>query len=393
MHPPRAGLISIDPDRKWIGGRYYLHHLVRSVASLPEDERLALFDVWWQHGPADDPFAEVRPLLAGRRVLEMPRTFASRLTRKLRRTIHQWQDARDLFHAAGIDVIFPITPCESPGIPFVFWIPDLQYRVLPHLFSDEMQEWYRQHNERNGTAADLIAVSSEAGKRDLEEFFPQFAAKTRVLHFCSIPTEEWFAVDPRQAAEKHGLPAKFFVLSNQFSHHKNHMVAFEALKLLREEHGIRATIACTGSTFGFRGDDYLQRVESFLREHDLAASIRILGLISRDEQVALMRRSIGMLQPSTFEGWSTVVEDAKSLGKRILLSDIAVHREQAPANGTFLPLDDAAAWAAAMAAVWTSRDPGPHASEEEAGAAYIAGAKVETGRAFVRILREAVDGR
>jgi hypothetical protein len=33
-----------------------------------------------------------------------------------------------------------------------------------------------------------------------------------------------------------------------------------------------------------------------------------------------------------FEGWSTVVEDAKSLNKFIFLSDIPVHREQNPLN-------------------------------------------------------------
>ena len=389
----RAGLVSIDPDQKWIGGRYYLHHLVRAVASLPPEERVEILDLWWQSAPEDDPFADVRPLLAGRRVIALPERLGRRIRRKLRRTLHGWYDARDLFLDAGIDVIFPIAPCADPGIAFVFWIPDLQYRRLPELFSDDMQTWYERHNVENGMAADLIVVSSEEGRRDLEHFFPRFAPKARVLHFCSIPTDDWWALDPAAVAAKYDLPAKFFVLSNQFSHHKNHMVVFEALRLLRDAHGIAATIACTGSTYGFRGDDYIQRVESYLREHDLAAPVHILGLIPRAEQVALMRRSICMLQPSRFEGWSTVVEDAKSLGKRILLSDIAVHREQAPDRGTYLPLDDAAAWAEAMAKEWNTREAGPHTDEERAGAAYVERAKIETGRTFVRILREAVQRR
>lgn len=389
----RAGLVSVDPDQKWIGGRYYLHHLVRAVASLPEGERVALSDVWWRHAPSEDAFAEVRPLLAGRTVLELPQTFPSRLARKVRRSIHGWRDARDLFVDAGIDVVFPVSPCTSPGIPVVFWIPDFQYRRLPELFNEEMLDWYEHHNAEHGTAADLIVVSSEDGRRDLGQFLPQFAEKTRVLHFCSIPTEEWFALDPAVVARQHELPEKFFVLSNQFSHHKNHMVVFEALRLLREVHGIDATIACTGSTFGFRGDDYLQRVESYLREHDLTAAVRILGLIPRQEQVALMRRSLSMLQPSRFEGWSTVVEDSKSLGKRILLSDISVHREQRPAGAAFLPVDDAPAWAAAMAEAWTTRAAGPHSEEERSGAAYIAAAQIDTGRTFAGILREAIHRR
>ncbi|HJQ37769.1 MAG TPA: glycosyltransferase [Thermoanaerobaculia bacterium] len=389
----RAGLVSIDPEQKWIGGRYYLHHLVRSVAALPPEERVALFDLYWQGAPDDDPFAEVRPLLAGRRVIELPQRFGPRLRRKLRRSLRGWSDARDLFLDAGIDVIFPIAPCESAGIPFVFWIPDFQYRRLPELFSTELHAWYERHNLENARAADRIVVSSEEGRRDLEQYLPQFAEKTRVLHFCSVPTDEWWALEPAAVAQKHALPDKFFVLSNQFSHHKNHMVAFEALRLLRDAHGIEATIACTGSTYGFRGDDYFARIQSYLREHGLTASARILGLIPRAEQVALMRRSLAMLQPSAFEGWSTIVEDAKSLGKRILLSDIGVHREQAPAGGTFLPLHDPAAWARAMAKAWQTTAAGPHEDEERAGAAHIEAAKIDTGRTFTRILREAVSGR
>jgi len=392
MHVLRAGLVSIDdPDQKWIGGRYYLHHLVRAVASLPESERVELFDVWWQSAPAEDPFADVRPLLAGQRVLAPPVRSLPRLMRKLRRSMHGWSDARDLFLDAGLDVIFPIAPCADPGIAFVFWIPDVQHRLLPELFSDEMRAWYDRHYSGNGRDAQLVVVSSEEGRRDLERFFPQLAEKTRVLHFCSIPTGEWYALDPVSVARQHELPERFFVLSNQFSHHKNHMVVFEALRLLRDEHGIDATLACTGSTFGFRGDDYMQRIEAFLRESGL--NVRILGLIPRAEQVALMRRSLCMLQPSRFEGWSTVVEDAKSLGKPILLSDIGVHREQAPARGTYLPLDDAGAWARAMAGAWNTRTAGPHLDEEREGAAYVERAKNETGRTFVNILREAVQRR
>lgn len=389
----RAGLVSIDPGRKWIGGRYYLQHLVRAVAALPPEERVELFDVWWDAAPEDDPFAEVRPLLASQRVIRLPGNGASRARRKLRRILHGWGDARDLFLDAGIDVIFPIAPCASPGVPLVFWIPDVQYKLLPELFDAELFAWYDRHYLENGTEAKLIVVSSEEGRRDLERFFPQFAEKTRVLHFCSIPTADWWQLDPAAVALQHGLPEKFFVLSNQFSHHKNHMVVFEALRILRDEHGIDATIACTGSTYGFRGDDYLQRVENFLHANQLAPSVRILGLIPREEQVALMRRSLSMLQPSRFEGWSTVVEDAKSLGKPILLSSIGVHREQAPARGTFLPLDDAHAWARAMAEAWRTAVAGPHEDHEREGAAYIARAQLETGRAFAGILREAVQRR
>jgi hypothetical protein len=42
-----------------------------------------------------------------------------------------------------------------------------------------------------------------------------------------------------------------------------------------------------------------------------------------------------MLQPSVHEGWSTCVEEAKTLGKLLILSDIGVHREHWPDNQFF----------------------------------------------------------
>ena len=43
-----------------------------------------------------------------------------------------------------------------------------------------------------------------------------------------------------------------------------------------------------------------------------------------------MRKAMAVIQPSLFEGWSTVVEDARALGKPMILSDFPVHIEQDP---------------------------------------------------------------
>lgn len=384
----RVGLVSVDPGRKWIGGRYYLQHLVRAVAALPADERVALVDVWWKEMPDDDPFAEVRGLLDGQEVLRFPATHAGRLLRALRRVWHGWRDAHDLFSEARIDVLFPITPIANPGVPLVFWMPDFQPWRMPELFTSELRAWYEGHYLSNGEQARIVVVSSNDGLRDLETYLPQFRDKARVLHFCSVPTDEWWELEPVTVARKYALPDKFFLLANQFSHHKNHPVVFEAVRRLRAR-GLPVVVACTGSTYGFRGNGYLESIESFLLEHDLKDSVRILDLIPRADQVALMRRAAAILQPSHFEGWSTVIEDAKTLGKIILVSDLAVHREQAPPRGIFLAMDDAEAWAEAMERAWNTSPSGPNAEEEAAGAHALVEAQFQTGRTFVSIVREA----
>ena len=52
--------------------------------------------------------------------------------------------------------------------------------------------------------------------------------------------------------------------------------------------------------------------------------------------ISLMWHSVAIINPSLFEGWSSTVEEAKSMGKKIILSDIPVHREQNPERGVFV---------------------------------------------------------
>ena len=64
-------------------------------------------------------------------------------------------------------------------------------------------------------------------------------------------------------------------------------------------------------------------------------------MLPRAHVFRLMRQSLAVLQPSLFEGWSTSVEEAKSVGKRMILLDIPVHREQDPPRALFFDPRDA----------------------------------------------------
>jgi glycosyltransferase involved in cell wall biosynthesis len=69
-----------------------------------------------------------------------------------------------------------------------------------------------------------------------------------------------------------------------------------------------------------------------------------------------MQFAVAFINPSYFEGWSTTVEEAKSMGKGVLLSDIPVHREQSPQLGVYFHPDDPEALAAALLDAWSGHD-------------------------------------
>jgi glycosyltransferase involved in cell wall biosynthesis len=69
-----------------------------------------------------------------------------------------------------------------------------------------------------------------------------------------------------------------------------------------------------------------------------------------------MQNSVALINPSLFEGWSSSVEEAKSLGKRIILSDIPVHKEQDPPGGRFFFPDRAESLADLMQEILEERN-------------------------------------
>jgi glycosyltransferase involved in cell wall biosynthesis len=96
------------------------------------------------------------------------------------------------------------------------------------------------------------------------------------------------------------------------------------------------------------------------RDAGVADHFLYLGLIPYDHVLGLAGACEALINPSKFEGWSTPIEEAKALGAPLLLSDIAIHREQAPGARFFNP---SSAEAAATALVQVaSRKSTPRAS-------------------------------
>ncbi|MCF6243052.1 MAG: glycosyltransferase [Bacteroidales bacterium] len=134
--------------------------------------------------------------------------------------------------------------------------------------------------------------------------------------------------------QKYELPKKYFICSNQFWAHKNHITVLKAIKILKKDN-VRCHIVFTGSTRDYRNPDFYQSLLEYVKKEQLDKYVSFLGFIDRKEQLKLMKEAVAVIQPSLFEGWGTVVEDAKSMNKYIILSDIAVHKEQCSENVIF----------------------------------------------------------
>ncbi len=217
------------------------------------------------------------------------------------------------------------------------WIADFQHVHLAHFFTRKENKQRDAFFKKIFRKSDQVIVSSHNAYHDAEKFSPDYIDKVQVLQFVAQPDKNIFSLNAdylTQLEDKFNFQGKFFYIPNQLWKHKNHLLVFAAVKLLKAQ-GIDVLIICSGYMHDYRNPDYIDEVTAFIEDNQLQENIKLLGLIDYQEVLYFMRYCIAVINPSLFEGWSSTVEECKSIGKNMLLSDIAIHREQDPQQSLY----------------------------------------------------------
>lgn len=384
----RPGFVYPHYGDSWLGGLNYLRNLMGALAAHPE--------------------LGVRPLLLAPRGARVDEGLVgAELVRPRAMALHEWLEVRSVWRrleaapllermlrAHGAD-------CLSHGwflgrrarLPVLAWIPDLQHRRLPGLFPPaELAVRDRLFRATLQQAA-LVLVSSEAARDDVDHAYPGHGDKLRLLRFVdSAAGAAAPGADQGSVATRHGLAGPYLLLPNQYWIHKNHRVVLEALGLLAQQ-GRVVRVVSTGSTGDYRSPGHFETLLRRRQELGLEDRYRILGVVPYADLAALMRGAQAVINPSLFEGWSTTVEEAKSLGKRVLLSDIPVHREQAPERARYFHPERPEELAEAMWEAWTAPDDAEEVRAADRAAAALPARRRAFAETYAAVLREVVPGR
>jgi glycosyltransferase involved in cell wall biosynthesis len=253
------------------------------------------------------------------------------------------QAAASAFREHSIDVLFECAQFYGWRFPFprIAWITDFQHRHLPELFGFGAY-WKRDLGFRAQILCGrYVMLSSEDSRSDCETFFPQSRGRTSVVRSAMLPPAFLQADGGPSITSVYQLPERYFYLPNQFWKHKNHRTVIEALRILRQE-GYNTVVAASGRAEDYRHPGHFTALRSLVQQYGLTHNFRFLGVVPREHVFALMRACTALINPSLSEGWSTTVEEAKSLGVPMLLSDLRVHREQAGAGADYFDPEAAA---------------------------------------------------
>jgi glycosyltransferase involved in cell wall biosynthesis len=224
---------------------------------------------------------------------------------------------------------------RQANLSALIWMPDFQHRRLPNLFSAE-ECATRELNVGRSRRFGHLLLSSHSAEADFRRFYPELTAvKTHVLRFSCTSIVDLVPMSREELEKEYPVHEPYFFLPNQFWQHKNHKVVVEAL--LQTPPEIR--VICTGSMEDYRDPGYVPGILEKIRQAGLEERLICLGKVPYPMLVSLMHHSIAVVQPSLFEGWSTTVEESKAMCKRIILSNIDVHLEQAPERGMYFSPD------------------------------------------------------
>jgi len=382
----RVGFIVANANFDWIGGAIYISNLLDALQNTETEIKPVLIAA----PSTPDGVLDIFPPVETVRCKLVDKTNKLNLMRKVMREISRQDYLLERFlRSHKIDVLSHSGHLGARArLPTIQWIPDFQHRRLSEFFPK------KELMERDRTvglacqSASLIVLSSFDAQRDLAVFYPNAVARSRVLHFVAgFGAAKDSTVSLEDLRERYGFDGPYFHLPNQFWAHKNHQLVIDALARLKAR-GRTVLVLATGHTKDHRQPDYFGKLERKRAELEVEDSFRILGLVPYSDLAALMRHSVAVINPSLFEGWSTTVEEAKSMGKSILLSDIPVHREQNPDWGTYFSSDNPVELAEAMILVLDSYSPNIDAQRQAQAQKKLPGRTRDFARAYEKIVLE-----
>lgn len=321
-------------DENWIAGSYYILNLIHSLNKLEEclkpnliilSEKEDDFDVIKE---INYPFIEFKILPEK---LSVVSTIINKISIKLffKRSLIKNVDA-------SIDILFPSKVNQSLSWikKHLFWVPDFQELHLPEFYPNANLELRKKNRTVFSRSKKNVIFSSKNALDDYNFFFPNNNTKNYILNFAVF--HPVFSNLDEEVKAKYDLVGKnYFFSPNQFWKHKNHIVILKALTELKLRDKLTFTVAFSGKETDYRNPTYFEELNKYIMENGLQDNVKFLGFIDRKEQLYLMNNAVAIVQPSLFEGWSTVIEDTKRLNQNCIASNLKVHQEQLGKNGFY----------------------------------------------------------
>lgn len=219
----------------------------------------------------------------------------------------------EFLHDLDAEIAYSMTgyiAADLHPLRHVLLVADIQHEYHPEFFAPDLLRELRALFADGLRRADHVCAISEFTRRTLIDRMGVPAPKVSVTPLAAA---EWFRPeretgDTRRPAAFGLEPGYLFFPAHTWPH-KNHRAAIEALRLLRDRHGLRPRLVCSGSPRQAQ-----PALEAQIAAGSLQAQVRFLGYCPREDMPSLYRGAAVLVFPSLFEGFGMPVLEAMASG-------------------------------------------------------------------------------
>jgi len=319
----------------------YIQNVIKGLKLLDDDIRPHLLIIYSDASSLEELKRIDYPYLSYYKFRPVKPTLPVRVINKLSRKFLKTTLIRRYSFPGNADFLYPHFEATETEVyqNRIYWKPDFQEMHLPNYFDKIELDYTVSFMKRISSNANYkLVLSSQDALNDFEKFYSPYKCRVKLLRFVSV-LPDLSGFNSEAVLRKYNIRKRYFLIANQFWPHKNHMVALEALRQVVQERD-DFVLVLTGKKSTYRDKKYFVNLEKFILANKLEKNVKMTGFISREDQLMLMKHAEAVIQPSLFEGWSTVIEDCKALGQYVIAGDLDVNKEQLGSNGVFFNRHD-----------------------------------------------------
>jgi glycosyltransferase involved in cell wall biosynthesis len=200
-------------------------------------------------------------------------------------------------------------------VPAVVTVHDLTTLIYPETHRLKVRLTQIPFLGKSLARALRIVADSQATADDIRRFFPEAAARVRVIHAGVAPRFTPAAPEAVAAIRRElGCPSGYVLYAGTLEPRKNVALLLDAWEALREEDPETLPLVIAGG-YGWKSRPLLGRLERLQ-----GAGVHLLGRVEEDYLLRLLQGASCFVYPSLYEGFGLPVAEALACGVPVIAS-------------------------------------------------------------------------
>ena len=236
------------------------------------------------------------------------------------------------------------------GVPAVVTVHDLTTLIYPETHRLKVRLTQVPFLGKSLARAHRIVADSQATADDIRRFFPEAAARVRVVHAGVEPRFAPAAPDAVAAIRRElGCPDGYVLYAGTLEPRKNVDLLVDAWEALRDEAPETVPLVVAGG-YGWKSRRLLARLEALRGD-----GVQTLGRVDEDRLLRLVQGCSCFVYPSLYEGFGLPVAEALACGVPVVASNASSLPEVAGGAALLVDPHDPADLLAALRSVLGDR--------------------------------------